>query len=126
MIEKLEDKKVSRISSMYKNQATGKYIKISPYKVSRVLDQIRGKNFKEAQLILEFMPYKACKIIKKLLESAASNTAKNTEQQINTLIVKQAYVNKGPTLKRFQPRAQGRAFPIHKPTCHITITLDNV
>lgn len=111
---------------MYKNQATGKYIKISPYKVRRVLDQIKGKKFKDAQLILEFMPYKACKIVKKILESAASNTTHNTEQPINSLIVKQAFVNKGPTLKRFQPRAQGRAFPIHKPTCHITITVDNI
>lgn len=111
---------------MYKNQATGKYIKISPYKVSRVLDQIRGKKFKEAQLMLEFMPYKACKIVKKILESAASNTTNNAEQQIDSLIIKQAFVNKGPTLKRFQPRAQGRAFPIHKPTCHITIIIGNI
>ena len=111
---------------MYKNQATGKYIKISPYKVSRVLDQIRGKTFKEAQLILEFMPYKACKIVKKILESAVANTNNNNEQETNTLIVEQAFVNKGPTLKRFQPRAQGRAFPIHKPTCHITISVSNI
>ena len=109
---------------MHKNQATGKYIRMSHYKVSRVLDQIRGKKFQEAQLILEFMPYKACKIIKKILDSAGSNANQNFKEHTSSLIVVQAFANKGPTLKRFQPRAQGRAFPIHKPTCHITIAVD--
>ena len=105
-----------------KNRAVSKYIRASSNKVGRVLNQIRGKNYQEARLLLEFMPYKFCKIIKKVVDSAVSNTKSDNK---SILIIKQAFVNKGPTLKRFQPRAQGRAFPIRKPTCHITITIGN-
>nr|ARW60244.1 ribosomal protein L22 [Laurencieae sp.] len=105
--------------------ATAKYVRISTYKSIRVLKQIKGKNYHEARLILEFMPYKASNIIIKVLESALNNL---TQQQHNTIDKKEvtitnAFANKGPKLKRFQPRAQGRAFPIHKPTCHITIKI---
>lgn len=106
-------------------KATGKYLRLSPNKVRRILDQIRGKNYQEAILMLEFMPYKACKIIKKILESAGNNAIKDNRTDRKKLIIKQAFANEGPKLKRFQPRAQGRAFPIHKPTCHITITVKN-
>lgn len=102
------------------SQAISKYARISSSKVGRILDQIRGKNYLDARLMLEFMPYKACKIIKKTLESAVSNTSLNNNDK-NLLIITQAFANQGPKLKRFQPRAQGRAFSIHKPTCHITI-----
>jgi len=67
------------------------------------------------------MPYKPCKMIKKTIKSAASNAINNNSINKKDLIIKQAFANEGPKLKRFQPRAQGRAFPIHKPTCHITI-----
>nr|QCI07432.1 ribosomal protein L22 [Leiomenia cribrosa] len=107
--------------SIYESQAIGKYLRLSPNKVRRILDQIRGKSYSEARLILEFMPYKPCKNIKKILESAAANLDKNHQKNKKNLIIKQAFANSGPKLKRFQPRAQGRAFPIHKPTCHITI-----
>ena len=103
--------------------ATNKYVRISAKKVNRVLSLIRGKSYGEAILVLEFLPYKACKNIKSILESAACNASKNREKNKNLLIIKEAFANKGPTLKRFQPRAQGRGFPIHKPTCHITITI---
>nr|YP_009294594.1 ribosomal protein L22 [Asparagopsis taxiformis]AOM66077.1 ribosomal protein L22 [Asparagopsis taxiformis] len=106
-----------------KIQAVCKYLRLSPNKVRRILTQIRGKNYQEAILILEFMPYKPCKIIKKILESAASNAVNNNGLQKHDLVIKQAFADEGPRLKRFQPRAQGRAFPIHKPTCHITITI---
>lgn len=105
--------------------AVGKYLRLSPTKASRVLNQIRGKTYKDAILLLQFMPYRACKNIKKVLESAACNAKHNYGMQQNQLMIKQAYVNQGPTMKRFQPRAQGRAFPIHKPTCHITLTVAN-
>lgn len=108
------------------SQAIGKYIRISSNKVNRILNEIRGKKYEEAKLILEFMPYKACKVVNKVLESAASNAINATTAQKNSLIIKEAFVNQGPTLKRFQPRAQGRAFPIHKPTCHITITVTSL
>nr|YP_010197019.1 hypothetical protein LK099_pgp063 [Crassiphycus corneus]UAD84823.1 hypothetical protein [Crassiphycus corneus] len=103
-------------------QATGKYLRLSTQKTRRILNQIKGKNYQEAILILEFMPYKPCKVIKKILESAASN-ASNLEYEKQNLIIYQAIVNEGPKLKRFQPRAQGRAFKIQKPTCHIIIKL---
>jgi len=102
-------------------KAVGKYIRLSPYKVRRVLDQIRGRKYQEALIILEFMPYRACYNIKQILESAAANAEHNNGLNKTQLFVTKAFADKGPTLKRFQPRAQGRAFPIHKPTCHITL-----
>nr|AOM64676.1 ribosomal protein L22 [Riquetophycus sp.] len=106
------------------SKAISKYARISTNKASRILDQIRGKKYVDARLMLEFMPYKACQTIRKTLESAASNH-KVHDIDKNSLIVKEAFVNQGPKLKRFQPRAQGRAFSIHKPTCHITITIQS-
>nr|YP_009313547.1 Ribosomal protein L22 [Galaxaura rugosa]SCW21801.1 Ribosomal protein L22 [Galaxaura rugosa] len=106
--------------------ATGKYLKSSAYKVNRILTQIRGKTYTEAMLILEFMPYRACLNIKKILVSARYNAKNNYNIDQQNLKVQDAFVNLGPKMKRFQPRAQGRAFPIHKPTCHITICLTNL
>ena len=105
--------------------AHNKYIRLSPSKANRVLQLIRGKSYSDAILILEFLPYKASKIIKKTLESAYYNAQSNNNQKKQLAIIKQAYVNQGPTLKRFQARAQGRAFSIKKRTCHITITVEN-
>lgn len=103
-------------------KAVGKYLRLSSHKVRRVIDQIRGKTYKEARLILQFMPYKPCPIIVKILESAVSNIQyHNTNINLHDIKIIKIYADKGPTMKRFQPRAQGRAFPIHKPTCHITI-----
>jgi len=105
--------------------STGKYLKISTHKARRVLQQIQGKQYNEAILLLEFMPYKACKSINKILKSAYNNIKQNNNDNLdkNQLIIKNAIANQGPIMKRFQPRAQGRAFPIRKPTCHITIEL---
>lgn len=103
--------------------AVGKYLRLSPIKAGRVLDQIRGKEYQDALLILQFMPYRACINIKKILESAACNAEHNNGLSKKNLKIQKAFVNQGPTMKRFQPRAQGRAFPIHKPTCHITLSL---
>nr|QCI05898.1 hypothetical protein [Dasysiphonia japonica] len=112
-------------------QAITKYIRLSSHKARRVLEQIKGKSYNEARLILEFMPYKACKIIIKVLESSLNNIKQKNETENfsidkKNIIIKEALANQGPTLKRFQPRAQGRAFPIRKPTCHITIKLENI
>ena len=101
--------------------ATSKYLRLSPNKARRILDQIRGRNYQDALIILEFMPYKGCKAIKKLLESAAANATIIHGYKKKSLVIQQAFVNIGPKLKRFQPRAQGRAFKIYKPTCHITL-----
>lgn len=106
--------------------ATSKYLRLSPNKARRILDQIRGRNYQDALIILEFMPYKGCKTIKKLLKSAATNATITHGYEKKSLVIHQAFVNIGPKLKRFQPRAQGRAFKIYKPTCHITLKVISI
>lgn len=102
-------------------KAVARYIRMSPFKVRRVLDQIRGRSYREALIILEFMPYRACEPVLKVLRSAAANAEHNEGLNRASLVVSQAYADQGPVLKRFRPRAQGRAYQIRKPTCHITI-----
>ena len=104
-------------------KAIARYIRMSPHKVRRVLDQIRGRSYREALIILEFMPYRACEPVLKLLRSAVANAEHNVGYDPANLFVSQAYADQGPTLRRFRPRAQGRAYQIRKPTCHITITV---
>jgi large subunit ribosomal protein L22 len=111
------------IDSTKETKAIARYIRMSPYKVRRVLDQIRGREYREALIILEFMPYKACEPILKVLRSAVANAEHNNGLDPTSLVVSQAYADGGPTLKRFRPRAQGRAYRIHKPTCHITVAV---
>jgi large subunit ribosomal protein L22 len=104
-------------------KATARYIRMSPFKVRRVLDQIRGRSYREALIILEFMPYRACEPILKVLRSAAANAEHNEGFDRASLVISQAYADQGPVLRRFRPRAQGRAYQIRKPTCHITIAV---
>jgi large subunit ribosomal protein L22 len=104
-------------------KAIARFVRMSPHKVRRVLDQIRGRSYKEALIILEFMPYKACDPIRKVLRSAAANAEHNVGLERSSLVVSQAYADGGPSLKRFRPRAQGRAYQIRKPTCHITVAV---
>jgi large subunit ribosomal protein L22 len=102
-------------------KAVAKYIRMSPTKVRRVLNQIRGKSYREALMVLEFMPYSACEPILQVLQSAAANAQNNNGLQKNELLVNKAFADPGPVLKRFRPRSQGRGFKILKPTCHITV-----
>lgn len=104
-------------------KAIARYIRMSPYKVRRVLDQIRGRSYREALIILEFMPYKACEPVLKVLRSAVANAEHNAGIEPATLVVSKAFADGGPSLKRFRPRAQGRAYQIRKPTCHITVAV---
>ena len=104
-------------------KAVARYIRMSPHKVRRVLDQIRGRSYRDALIILEFMPYRACEPILKLLRSAVANAEHNAGYDPASLIVSQAYADQGPSLRRFRARAQGRAYQIRKPTCHITVTV---
>jgi large subunit ribosomal protein L22 len=104
-------------------KAIARYIRMSPFKVRRVLDQIRGLSYREALIILEFMPYKACDPVLKVLRSAVANAEHNAGLDPATLVVSKAFADGGPTLKRFRPRAQGRAYQIRKPTCHITVAV---
>jgi large subunit ribosomal protein L22 len=104
-------------------KAIAKYIRMSPFKVRRVLDQIRGRQYREALIILEFMPYKSCDPILKVLRSAVANAEHNNGLDPATLVVSKAFADGGPVLKRYRPRAQGRAYQIRKPTCHITVAV---
>ena len=108
------------------SQASAKYVRTSTQKSRRVLEQIKGKKYHDARLMLEFMPYRVCKTVIKVLESAMNNIEQKSGESVNKKEVKivRAFSNKGPSLKRFRPRAQGRAFPIKKPTCHIIIKLE--
>ena len=101
--------------------AIAKYVRIAPSKIRRVLRQISGKTYKEALILLEFLPYDACQPIIKVLRSAVAN-AKNTRGIDETKVrIKSAFADQGPVMKRFRPRAQGRAYRILKATSHITI-----
>jgi len=104
-------------------RAIARYIRMSPHKVRRVLDQIRGRSYREALIILEFMPYRACTPVLKALRSAVANAEHNQGLDPANLVVSQAFADAGPSLKRYRPRAQGRAYPIRKPTCHITVAV---
>ena len=104
-------------------KATARYIRMSPRKVRRVLNQIRGRSYAEALVILEFMPYRACEPVLKVLRSAVANAEHNEGLDPRTLVVSTAFADQGPSLKRFRPRAQGRAYQIRKPTCHITVAV---
>ena len=104
-------------------KAIARYIRMSPFKVRRVLDQIRGRSYQEALIILEFMPYRACTPVLKVLRSAVANAEHNNGLAPGSLVVSQAYADGGPGLKRYRPRAQGRAYQIRRPTCHITVAV---
>ena len=97
-------------------KAVSKYIRISSNKVRRVLDQIRGRSYLEALMLLQFMPYRACGPIWQVLNSAATNAENNNGLNKEDLIVKTVFADQGPVLRRFRPRAQGRGYQIRKPT----------
>tara|TARA_Y100001949_G_C15791282_1_gene245091 strand:+ start:26 stop:379 length:354 start_codon:yes stop_codon:yes gene_type:complete len=106
-------------------KAVSKYIRMSPSKVRRVLRQIQGKSYKDALILLEFMPYASCEPIIKVLRSAAANARNNMNLDETNLVVKSAFADQGPVMKRFRPRAQGRAYRILKYTSHITIVMSS-
>ena len=104
-------------------KAHGRYIRGSVSKVRRVLDQIRGRTYRDALIMLEFMPYRSTGPITKVLRSAVANAEHNLGLDPASLIVTQASADMGPSMKRYRPRAQGRAFAIKKQTCHISIAV---
>ncbi len=107
-------------------RAQAKYVRMTPMKTRRVVDLIRGTDVAAAAAILQFSPHAASEPVAKLLASAVANAENNQGLDPSTLVVDKAYVDEGPTLKRFQPRAQGRAFRIRKRSSHITIELVSV
>ncbi len=100
------------------------YARVSVQKACFVLDAIRGKDVQSALGILEYSPRYASSIIKKLLQSAIANAENNNGMNAENLYIAECYANKGPTMKRVRPRAQGRAYRIEKRMSHITIVLD--
>ncbi|MBA5851761.1 50S ribosomal protein L22 [Clostridium sp. cel8] len=104
-------------------KAIAKYVRMSSTKVQIVLDLIRGKNVNEAFAILKYTPKEAAVVVNKLLKSAVANAENNLDLDSNNLYISQAYACQGPTLKRFQPHAQGRAFSIKKRSSHITLVV---
>ena len=103
--------------------AHGRFVRGSASKVRRVLDQIRGRSYRDALIMLEFMPYRSTGPITKVLRSAVANAENNLGLDPASLIVKTASADMGPSMKRYRPRAQGRAFAIKKQTCHISIAV---
>ena len=109
-------------------KATAKYVRMSPTKVRRVVDLIRGLPASEAQAIMKFDPHAASEPVGKVLDSAVANAehlahVRSQRLDPDELFITEAFVDEGPTLKRFRPRAQGRAYRIRKRTSHITIVV---
>ncbi|MCJ7689595.1 MAG: 50S ribosomal protein L22 [Clostridiaceae bacterium] len=102
-------------------KAIAKYVRTSSMKIGIVLDLIRGKNVNEAFAILQYTPKNAAEVVTKVLKSAVANAENNLNLDVTRLYVSNAYAGQGPTLKRFRPRAQGRAYRIQKKSSHITI-----
>lgn len=106
-------------------KAEARFIRMSPLKVQRVLKQIKGCTYEEALILLRFLPYRACQPVSKVLKSAAANALNNFSVPRSYLRVEKAFVEKGPILKRFRPRAKGRLFPIQKRTSNIFIVVSS-
>ncbi|MGM8365577.1 50S ribosomal protein L22 [Virgibacillus sp. W0181] len=104
-------------------KAIAKSVRIAPRKVRLVVDLIRGKDVSEATAILRLTQRGASPVVEKVLNSAVANAEHNYEMDTENLVISEAFVNEGATLKRFRPRAQGRASKINKRTSHITVVL---
>ncbi|GGH40134.1 50S ribosomal protein L22 [Paenibacillus segetis] len=104
-------------------KAHARSIRIAPRKAKLVIDLIRGKQVGDAIAILRHTPKAASPIVEKLLNSAIANAEHNYSLDVNKLVVTEAFVNQGPTMKRFRPRAMGRASRINKRTSHITLVV---
>jgi len=107
-------------------RATARYVRVTPMKARRVVDLIRYKPAGEALAMLQFAPQAASEPVAKVLASAMANAEHNLKVEQDSLVISGAFVDGGPTLKRFRPRARGRAFPIHKRTSHITIEVSSI
>ena len=103
--------------------ATARFIRMSPTKARQVVDLIRGRHVEDARRVLQFTPRGASPVVGKVLESAVANAEHNRGLPGDELVVARAWVDEGPTLKRFRPRAQGRATRIRKRTCHISVVV---
>jgi len=105
--------------------ARARYVRATPMKVRRVVELIRGRSAEDALNVLRFAPQAASEPVAKVLASAVANAENNLDLDPETLWISQVYVDEGPTLKRFRPRAQGRAYRIRKRTSHITVEVES-
>jgi large subunit ribosomal protein L22 len=107
-------------------RAQARFVRVTPQKARRVIDLIRGLPASDAQALLRFAPQGVSEQIGKVLDSAIANASNNFNLDPRNLVVSEAYVDEGPTMKRFRPRAQGRASQILKRTSHITVVVESV
>ena len=119
-----EATRVAGISSGFR--ASTRFARLSPSKVRVVLDLVRGMDVKSADNLLRLTDRDSAHIVRKLLASAVANATNNFEQNAEELYIKACFADEGPTLKRFRPRAKGRAGAILKRTCHITLIVDRM
>jgi len=105
-------------------RAVARFVRMSPRKVRLIMDEIRGKRVDEALNMLSFSPLKGSRILKKLIHSAVANAEQNSNMDVDSLFIKRIFADEGPTLKRWRPRALGRATRIRKRTSHLTVILD--
>jgi large subunit ribosomal protein L22 len=108
-----------------KAHAQAKYIRQSPYKVRRVLDLVRGLPVEEARHVLDLTERRAADYVRKVLDSAVANAEHNLALDADELFVAETFADEGPTLKRWRPRARGRATRINKRTSHITVVVSD-
>lgn len=105
-------------------KAVARFVRISPRKVRLIMDEIRGRKVEDALRLLTYSPQKGSALLKKLIDSAVANASANAEIDVDALFIKRVFADEGPTWKRFQPRAMGRATRIKKRTSHLTVILD--
>jgi len=106
------------------SKAVARYVRVSPRKARLVMDQIRGKKVEEALNLLSFASQRAAKILIKLINSAVANAQQRSDIDVDRLYIEKIFADEGPILKRFRPRAMGRATRILKRTSHLTVVLD--
>ena len=107
-------------------KATARYVRITPRKMRRVVDLIRGRHVEEARRILRFSALGASRDLEKLLNSAVANAEQSPGVVSQNLVVQKAWVDEGPTLRRFRPRAYGRAARVRKRTAHVTLVVKSI
>lgn len=114
---------MEQITQAHEARAVARFVRISPTKARLVIDVVRGKPVTEAMQLLRFLPNRAAGIIRKVVQSAAANAQDRFDLSPDELKIVRCYVDQGPTMKRFRPRAMGRAYPILKRTSHITVVV---
>lgn len=121
--KKSNNQEIAMADERKEAKAVAKYIRTAPRKLRLVIDLVRGKDVKEALTILKFTPQRAARVLEKVLYSARANAEDKYKIDGDDLFVYKAFVDQGPTMKRWIPRAQGRASAIHKRTSHVTFVV---